>query len=120
MAAVRGLEDSSGPMSTSEYVRTHRVAGGLSVEDLAEKVGVSADWLTAFEDGERTGELTYALLLALVRATQPPRPAWWDDGHEHDLHLGERGRANRDPATDDYWDRLEGVRASNRSRRSGG
>lgn len=119
MAAVRGLRDSS-PVSTSEYVRTHRVDAGLSVEGLAEKVGVSTDWLTAFEHGERTEELTYALLLALVRATQPPRPAWWDDGHEHDLHLGKAGRANRDPATEQYWERIEGVRASNRSRDSGG
>jgi len=104
-------------LSTSEYVRRHRVNAGLSVEELATRVGVNTTWLAAFEEGRRTDELTYDLLLALVRATQPPRPDWWDEGHEHDLHLGPHGAADpKSPSEKRYWARIESVRATNRAR----
>jgi len=91
----------------------------MTVEDLARSAGVDKEWLSAFESGERTEELTYELLLVLVRATQPPRPPGWDTGHEHDLQLGPEGRVDHGPGAADYWQRIDAVRASNRSRRSG-
>jgi transcriptional regulator with XRE-family HTH domain len=98
-------------------VRRHRLNAGLSVEELAARAGVTATWLAAFEAGERTQELTYDRLLALVRATQPERPDWWDEGHEHDLHLGPQGAAEpQSPSAKDYWARIESVRAANRFR----
>lgn len=90
---------------------------GLSVDELATGVGASATWLNAFEKGERTEELTYELLLTLVRATEPERPEWWDDGHEHDLHLGPRPMGTDGRRSADYWSRIDSVRAANRSRR---
>jgi len=41
------------------------------------------------EEIERLGtqRLSYEQITSLVRATQPPRPSWWDEGHEHDLSL---------------------------------
>jgi hypothetical protein len=77
---------SDSTVSTSEFVRRHRVNAGLSVSELAVRVGVSPAWLERVEAGHGGDELTYDGLLALVRATRPPRPAWWDEGHEHDLH----------------------------------
>jgi transcriptional regulator with XRE-family HTH domain len=103
-------------VSTSEFVRRHRVNAGLSVGELAARAGVSPVWLERFEAGQGVDELTYDGLLALVRATQPPRPAWWDEGHEHDLHLGQAGVPDTsDPAAQDYWARIEAVRRANRS-----
>jgi len=48
----------------------------------------------------------------LVRATEPPRPQWWDDGHEHDLHLPPEAIADQD-RDQQYWDRIERVRSAN-------
>ena len=110
--------DSDASPSTSEYVMGHRLDAGMSIEELAARVGVSARWLAAFESGEATAELTYDLLLRLVRATQPPRPEWWDEGHEHDLHLGPAGVSQSHRTSHpDYWARIEAVRAVNRSSR---
>jgi transcriptional regulator with XRE-family HTH domain len=117
MTAEHVANGTGGPVSSSEYVRRHRLHAGFSVAELAARAGVSATWLAAFEAGERTEELTYDRLLALVRATQPERPDWWDEGHEHDLHLGSHGPAGRQsPSAKDYWARIESVRTSNRSR----
>ncbi len=111
---------SDAALSTSEYVRRHRLDANISVEQLAARVGVSASWLTLFEAGEGTEELTYDLLLALVRATQPARPEWWDDGHEHDLQLGPVGAPEPDKTgPKGYWTRIEAVRTRNRSNRVG-
>lgn len=74
--------------------------------------------LARFEAGEASDELTYDLLLALVRAVQPPRPEWWDEGHEHDLQLGRDGVACTTTGDDDgYWARIEAVRQANRAAR---
>lgn len=114
MESVSAASDES--LSTSAFVRRCRVDAGLSVDELAAKVAVTAAWLDAFERGKGTEELTYDLLLALIRATQPARPAGWDDGHEHDLHLGERA-VTGDAAARPYWARIDEVRAANRSAR---
>lgn len=107
--------DPGAGLSTSEYVRRHRLAADLSVEELASRVGVSANWLARFEAGDAE-ELTYQLLLALVRAAQPERPPWWDDGHEHDLHLGPDGMGeDNETDPDGYWARIEAVRDRNRT-----
>ena len=105
------------PKTTSEYVRQHRLAAGLSVEELAARVRVDPAWLAAFEDGSQTEELTYKILLELVRATEPTRPDWWDAGHEHDLHLGPDPTPGGDQRSGSYWARIASVRAANRSAR---
>lgn len=102
-------------MSTSEYIRGRRIQAGMTVQSLAARVGVSVDWLEAFEAARGTEELTYDLLLALVRATEPPRPEWWDEGHEHDLHLGSAAAAVDGGRSSDYWARIQAVRTANRS-----
>jgi len=108
--------DSDVAPSTSDYIRRRRVDAGLSIDDLAASAGVSPTWLASFEAGETTEELTYERLLALVRASQPPRPEWWDEGHEHDLHLGPAGAPEtQTPEAKDYWARIEAVRTVNRS-----
>lgn len=108
--------DPDSGLSTSEYVRRGRRGADLSVEELAARVGVSADWLTRFEAGDADG-LTYELLLELARATQPDRPAWWDDGHEHDLQLGRCGvaAAYEEADPNGYFARIEAVRDRNRT-----
>lgn len=59
-----------------------------------------------------TGDVDYHEWLELVRATQRPRPAWWDEGYEHDLHLGEQGMVSvRTEEEKGYWERIAGVRA---------
>jgi len=106
------------PTTTSEYIRQQRLAAGLSVEELAARVRVEPTWLAAFEDGSQTEELTYELLLELVRATQPTRPEWWDSGHEHDLHLGPNPTPpGQEPRPTGYWSRIARVRAANRTAR---
>ena len=108
--------DPDSGLSTSEYVHRSRLAAHLSVDEVAGRAEVSAEWLTRFEAGDADG-LTYELLLALVRATQPERPGWWDDGHEHDLQLGPRGVAAAQEADPNgYFARIEAVRDRNRAR----
>ena len=110
--------DADGPPTTSEYVRQRRVGVNMSVEQLASRAGVEPAWLAAFEEGRQTEELTYELLLRLVRATELIRPEWWDEGHEHDLHLGADAMpSGPDSRTSGYWSRIRRVRAANRSAR---
>lgn len=99
--------------STSAYVRSLRIGAGLSVADVAERAGVSVEWLQRFEAGLDEQGIDYDQLLNLVRAAQPPRPPWWDDGHEHDLHLPTEAIVDR-VGNPDYWARIEQVRAVNR------
>jgi hypothetical protein len=85
----------------------------LSVAEVAGRAEVSVEWLERFEAGLDEMGINYEQLLNLVRAAQPPRPEWWDDGHEHDLHLPPEAIVDRD-GNSDYWARIEKVRASNR------
>lgn len=103
--------------SSSEYVHALRARAGLSVAEVAARAGVSAVWLECFEAGLDEEGIDYGQLLTLVRATQPPRPDWWDDGHEHDLHLPSEAVVDRGGG-EGYWGRIEQVRKANREARS--
>ncbi len=103
-------------LTTFEYIHLLRVRSGLGVGEVARRAGVTSQWLEQFETGLIVEGINYDQLLALVRATQPERPEWWDCGHEHDLHLppsAVRGR-ERHP---DYWARIDRVRDANRRAR---
>ena len=97
------------PAHTGELVRRLREAAGLSVEEVALRAAIAPQRLKALETGDGVSELGYAEVCALVRATQPPRPAWWSDGFEHDLTVTRLGP----PATPEgrrYWSRVAEVR----------
>jgi transcriptional regulator with XRE-family HTH domain len=84
----------------------------MTVAEVAKRAGVGADWLARLEEGEGTHDVLYSQWVALVRATQPPRPEWWDDGYGHDLSLPPDG--HRPPTTDSgrrYWERIAAVAA---------
>lgn len=102
-------------LSTNDYIRRRRIQAGMTVESLAARAGVSAGWLERFEAGSGTEGLTYDRLLILVRATEPPRPEWWDEGHEHDLHLGPVAPVAELGGSSDYWARIQSIRTANRS-----
>lgn len=99
--------------TTFEYVRSLRVRSGLPVVEVARRAGVTSRWLEQFEAGLIVEGINYDQLLALVRATQPERPAWWDSGHEHDLHLPSNAVRSRERYPD-YWARIDQVRDANR------
>ena len=84
----------------------------MTVDQVAERAGVDPAWLARLEGGEGTHDVLYSQWVALVAATQPPRPEWWDEGYEHDLALPPEG--HREPATESgrrYWDRVAAVAA---------
>ena len=114
MEAVESGQDAdgSGP-TTAAYVRSLRTSAGLSVDQVAARAGVETGWLEQFEDGTVDEGPNYDLLLRLIAATQPPRPDWWDSGHEHDLHLPANAISGKDKRQD-YWRRIDEVRRSNR------
>lgn len=103
--------------SASAYVSSLRLAAGLSIGDVAERAAVTPEWLERFEAGELEQGIGYAELLTLVRATEPPRPEWWDEGHEHDLHMSAVSPVDRDRGPS-YWARIDQVRDANRRARS--
>ena len=95
-----------------EQLRRLRTAAGMTIEEVAERAGVDVEWLRRLEAGEGTHDVLYSQWTTLVRATQPPRPEWWDDGYEHDLSLPPDG--HREPTTDRgrrYWARVAAVAA---------
>lgn len=95
-----------------EQLRDLRRRAGLSIDQAASRAGVDAARWAELEDGVGTTEVSYQRWLQLVRATQPPRPAWWDEGYEHDLHLGEQGVVTmRSDEEREYWGRIAAVRA---------
>lgn len=110
----QSVDSASGGLSTSAYIHSLRCKAGLSIAEVAERAGVDPDWLERFEGGLDEVGINYDQLLALVRATQPPRPQWWDEGHEHDLHLPPEAIVEeaRNPK---YWERIERVRSANRN-----
>jgi transcriptional regulator with XRE-family HTH domain len=89
------------------------MSSGLSIDEVAHKAGVDQDWLMSFEAGSIDDGPNYDVLLKLIAATQPPRPDWWDSGHEHDLHLPSGAIRDKDKHPE-YWERIEQVRNSNR------
>lgn len=92
-------------------LRALREAAGLAIEQVAALAGVSAARLAEIER-LGTSDLGYGEVAAIVKATQPARPDWWDEGHEHDLGLGPRGvPLPRTAKERDYWRRIELVRA---------
>ncbi len=100
------------PAHAGEQLQRLRLAAGMTVAQVAERAGVDADWVAGLEAGEGTGEVLYSQWMALVQATQPPRPEWWDSGYEHDLNLPPDG--HREPTTDSgrrYWARVAEVAA---------
>lgn len=95
------------PAHAGEQLQRLRLAAGMTVAEVAERAGVDADRLSRLEAGEGTGDVLYSQWVALVQATQPPRPEWWDGGYEHDLSLPPDG--HREPTTDTgrrYWARV--------------
>ena len=105
-----GTEPSEG--HAGGQLRQLRQRAGMSVEEVANRAAVAPDWLRRLEDGAGTTSVLYDEWVKLVRATQPPRPEWWDEGHEHDLHLPPGGHHEpRTPSERDYWDRIERVRS---------
>lgn len=107
MAAPHG--GSEEPAHTGELVRRLREAAGLSVEEVALRAAIAPQRLEALEAGEGVSELGYAEVCALLRATQPPRPAGWSDSFEHDLTVTRLGL----PATAEgrrYWRQVGEVR----------
>jgi transcriptional regulator with XRE-family HTH domain len=96
---------------TGEYLRSLRDRAGLTLEEVATRAGVDPAWLDSIECNG-THDLLYSEICNLVRATQPPRPKWWDEGYEHDLNLGESPvMGTMTPARLAYWARIDAVRA---------
>ncbi len=96
---------------SGEYLRSLRERAGMTVDEVAERAGGDPSWLS---DVERNGthDLLYSDICNLVRATQPPRPEWWDEGYEHDLNLGPNAVVGPlTPSQQEYWAHIEAVRA---------
>ncbi len=105
-------DDVAEPAHAGEQLQALRLAAGMTVAEVAERAGVDADWLRRLEAGDGTHDVLYSQWTTLVRATQPPRPEWWDEGYEHDLSLPPDG--HREPTTDSgrrYWARVAAVAA---------
>lgn len=106
--AMRG-ED--GFRHTGEYLKSLRQQAAMSIAEVANRAGIDPASLERIER-EGTHDLLYSEICSIVRATQPPRPEWWDEGYEHDLNLGENpvvGPLNASQR--EYWARIEAVRA---------
>lgn len=106
------MEHVGDPQHGGEYLRRLRERAGMTRSEVAERASVDVGWLADVEEHGTEG-LMYSEIVAVVRATQPPRPEWWDEGHEHDLLLGPDGHAA--PRTESerrYWRRIEAVRAA--------
>jgi transcriptional regulator with XRE-family HTH domain len=100
------------PRHGGEYLRRLRERAGMTAREVADRAGVDPGWLADVEEHGTEG-LSYSEITELVRATQPPRPPWWDEGHEHDLLLGPDGYAEpRGESQRRYWRRIEAVRAA--------
>ncbi len=108
--------DQTDPEHGGHYLRDLRRRACLSIDQVAERAGVEPAWLTDVE-ARGTRALLYSQIAAVVRATQPPRPPWWDEGHEHDLLLGPNGRPARQLTEheEQYWANIDEVRATIRA-----
>lgn len=105
-----------GSLTPAEYLCSLRLAAGLSVGEVSRGAGVTEAWLVRFEAGRLAEGPNYDLLLRLIQATQPPRPEWWDSGHEHDLNLPGGAARSRERHAG-YWEKIDQVRALNRKAR---
>lgn len=76
------------PAHTGEVLCRLRAKAGLTIDEVAARAAVEPAQLASLEAGTGVRDLGYDEVLRLVRATQPPRPDWWDEGYEHDLNLG--------------------------------
>lgn len=102
----------AGASHIGETVTILRRRAGMSDADLAARSGLTEKVLQELQAGIGLDRLGYDAWMALIRATQPRRPEWWDDGYEHDLSLGQDERAvSSEPASMRYWDRVETIRA---------
>ncbi len=102
-------DEEPGEGHAGEQLRQLRVQAGMSIEGVAQRAGVGAGWLRKLEEGVGMSSVLYHEWVNLVRATQPLRPEWWDEGHEHDLALGEGGVVSvRSEGERAYWARVEG------------
>ncbi len=102
----------SEPAHAGEQLRSLRERAGLTVDEVAARAGVDVTWLIELEGGVGTHDVLYSQWTALVKATQPSRPSWWDEGYEHDLSLPPD--AHHAPTTASgrrYWERVAAVAA---------
>ena len=65
---AKGEGADSGHSSTGETVRAARAAAGLTLTEMAERIGCSAPYLSRIEHGERQGSRYFHLHLAAVIA----------------------------------------------------
>lgn len=104
------MDASSEPRHSGEQLRRLREQAGMTLDEVAARAGVDSRWLARIER-EGTEGLLYSEIMAIARSTQPPRPDWWDEGHEHDLQLGEGAYAGPlTPEQESYWARIRAVR----------
>lgn len=104
------MDASSEPRHAGEQLRSLRERAGMTLDEVAARAGVDPRWLARIER-EGTEGLLYSEIMAIARATQPPRPEWWDEGHEHDLHLGEGAYVGLlTPEQEAYWAKIQAVR----------
>ncbi|MDP9369103.1 MAG: helix-turn-helix domain-containing protein [Chloroflexota bacterium] len=77
MSATRRADDATDASTFGNLLRRHRMAAGLSQEELAERAGVSARGISDLERGVRTGPRkdTLALLLDALGLPPPERSA---------------------------------------------
>ena len=104
-------EDQDEFRHSGEYLKSLREQAGMTLEEVAERAGVEPAWLDNIESNG-THDLLYSEICNLARATQPPRPEWWDEGYEHDLTLHPHGHPEpRTESEREYWAQIEAVQA---------
>jgi len=108
MIAVVTTRDDQ-PEHGGKYLRRLRLSAGMTTAEVAVRAGMTPSELEEIEL-IGTAALSYNRITALVRATQPERPSWWDDGHEHDLSLLHAHLPPRTPQEIRYWRRIQHVR----------
>ena len=106
------MSEVMGSAHAGEELRVLREKAGMTVDEVAERARVDPQWVRELEAGAGTHDVLYSQWVELVKATQPPRPEWWDSGYEHDLSLPADG--HHEPTTDSglrYWERIASVAA---------
>jgi hypothetical protein len=95
------------PLDAGEALRFSRERASMRRADLAAVLGVDEEQVRRWE--EVVDPLDRERFLAAYRATLPPLPSGWDDGHAHDLSLpaAARGLSYRDGSRREYWERID-------------